>query len=126
MGRSETTEHLGTFRHQELKETNSIFSQLRPRKELYQDGPQFSTNQLHPPRNRLLSRLCAPPDGEMKRVEKRTRSISPSTDPSGQQNGSSPIHGHMSSAALTEFSNRRRTQPSASSQEVKEMECEVV
>lgn len=104
MGRSETTEHLGTFRHQELKETNSILSQLRTRKELYQAGPQFSTNRLHPPRNRLLSRLCAPPDGEMKRVEKRTRSISSSTDPSGQQNGSSPIHGNMSSTALTVLS----------------------
>ncbi|CAI9170956.1 unnamed protein product [Rangifer tarandus platyrhynchus] len=40
----------------------------------------------------------------MKRVEKRTRSISSSTDPSGQQNGSSPIHGNMSSTALTVLS----------------------
>lgn len=126
MGRSETTEHLGTFRHQELKETNSILSQLRTRKELYQAGPQFSTSQLHPPRNRLLSRLCAPPDGQMKRVERQTRSISSSTDPSGQQNGSSPICGNMSSTALTIFCNKRRTQQSVSSQEVKEMEYQVV
>ena len=89
MGRSETTEHLGTFRHQDLKETNFILSQLIARKELYQAGPQFSTSQLHPPRNRLFSRLCAPLDGEMKRVGKWTRIISSSTDPSGQQDMSS-------------------------------------
>lgn len=79
MGRSETTEHLG---HIQASRPNgldgSILSQLR-NKEIYQAGPQFSTSQLHPPRIRLLSRLCAPLDGEkiMKRVERGIRSISP-------------------------------------------------
>ena len=81
---------LGTFRHQDPKETEVLFClNSGTKKEIYQAGPQFSTSQLHPLRIRLLARLCAPLDGEkiMKRVEREIKSISPILIPLGSRMG---------------------------------------